>query len=146
MSTYLVSVQKFIPAPAAEIFAIVADPRQHSRIDGSGTVQGTEDTDPQELSLGSTFTVDMKIGKRYQMTNTVVEYEQDRLIAWKPSGDYVWRYRFEPVTDGTLVTEEWDARQSKRRTIMGLLGFRGRNRRGITRTLERLHDAAVQDS
>ena len=143
MSKYLVSVQKFIPAPAQELFDIVADPRQHPRIDGSGTVRGVDEDGPQTLTLGSTFTADMKIGKTYRMTNTVVEYEAGRVIAWKPSGDYVWRYTFEPLDGGTLVTEQWDASTSKGRAVMGLLGFPGRNRRGITRTLDRLHQIAL---
>lgn len=143
MSKYLVSVQKFIPASAQELFDIVADPRQHSRIDGSGTVLGVDEGEQQDLALGSTFTVDMKLGKRYRMTNTVVEYDEGRRIAWKPSGDYVWRYSFEPVDGGTIVTEEWDARTSKGRVVMGLLGFPARNRRGIKETLERLHHVAL---
>lgn len=85
----------------------------------------------------------MKIGANYGMTNTVTEYEEGRRIAWTPNSDYLWRYRFTPVDGGTIVAEEWDARTSKRRFFMGLLGFPRRNRRGIEQTLERLHDISV---
>lgn len=140
MSKFLVSVDRFIPADAQTLFDVVADPREHPRIDGSGTVQDTNVSGPEKLSLGSTFSVDMKFGARYQMLNRVVEYEEGRLITWQPGdGDYVWRYRFRPVEGGTVVTEEWDARTSKRRFMMGLLGFPRRNRNGIAQTLARLH-------
>ena len=35
-----VSASTTIAAPADVVFAILADPRQHARIDGSGTVLG----------------------------------------------------------------------------------------------------------
>jgi hypothetical protein len=56
----------------------------------------------------------MKLGVPYVMSNTVIEFEQDRRIAWKTVlagflgrfiGGRIWRYEFEPVEGGTLVTE-----------------------------------------
>lgn len=143
MSRFLVRVERFIPVPAQQLFDIVSNPRQHPHIDGSGTVKTVSAMGPEKLSLGSKFSVGMKLGASYGMINTVTEYEEGRRIAWKPKGDYVWRYTFTPVTGGTIVAEEWDARTSKRRFFMGLLGFIGRNRRGIERTLERLHSTSV---
>ena len=35
------SASTTIDAPPADVFAILADPRQHARIDGSGTVRGS---------------------------------------------------------------------------------------------------------
>ncbi len=143
MSRFHVKVQRFIPMPAQALFDVVADPRQHPRIDGSGTVKILESIKPEKLALGSTFSVGMKLGVSYGMTNTVTEYEEGRLIAWRPKGDYFWRYTFKSVDGGTIVTEEWDARTSKRRFLMALMGFPRRNRRGIERTLERLHNIAA---
>lgn len=143
MSKFHVRAERFIPVAAQQLFDIVADPHQHPHIDGSGTVKTASATGPEKLSLGSEFAIGMKIGANYAMTNTVIEYEEGRRIAWKPQGDYVWRYTFTPVEGGTMVTEEWDARTSKRRWIMGLLGFPRRNRRGIEQTLERLHNISV---
>ena len=121
-------VERFIPVPAQQLFDIVANPRQLPQIDGSGTVKTVSAMGPEKLSLGSKFSVGMKLGASYGMINTVTEYEEGRRIAWKPKGDYMWRYTFTPVTGGTVVAEEWDARTSKRRFFMGLLGFIGRNR------------------
>ena len=44
------------------------------------------------------------------MPNTVVEFEQDRVIAWCHPGKHRWRWEIEPVGDGTssLVTETFD--------------------------------------
>ena len=39
MSATNVSASTTIAAPAATVFDILADPRQHPRIDGSGTVR-----------------------------------------------------------------------------------------------------------
>lgn len=143
MSRFHVRVERFIPAPAQQLFDIVADPRQHPRIDGSGTVKSVSTNGPKKLYLNATFAVDMKLGMNYDMGNTVIEYEEGRQIAWKPGGDYLWRYTFTPSGGGTIVAEEWDASASKRRFMMGLLGFPRRNRRGIERTLERLHEVAL---
>jgi hypothetical protein len=64
--------------------------------------------DPEPLRLGTKFGMNMKIGVPYLITNTVVEYEQDRLIAWRHWGRHRWRYELEPVEGGTEVTESFD--------------------------------------
>ncbi len=70
-----------------------------------------------QLTLGTTFGMSMKAGVPYSMSNTVIEFEQDRRIAWKTVlagflgrylGGRIWRYEFEPVEGGTLVRESWD--------------------------------------
>ena len=63
------------------------------------------------LTLGSKFGMDMKMGPLpYRISNTVVEFEQDRLIAWDHFGKHRWRYELEPLGDGstTRVTESFD--------------------------------------
>lgn len=140
MSKYLVRVETFIAAPAQRLFDLVADPRQHPRIDGSGTVRTVNVDAPDKLSLGSTFSVGMKLGVPYPMKNTVIEYEENRRIAWQPSGGQIWRYTFTPTDGGTIVAEEWDVRKMKQRFLLALAGFPKRNRRGITATLERLRE------
>lgn len=110
------TVERFIAAPPEAIFALLVDPRRHRDIDGSGSVRDAKG-DPDELELGSTFGMSMKIGLPYSMVSTVVEYEPDRRIAWQtrgptPIGRYVagriWRYELEPAEGGTLVRESWD--------------------------------------
>ena len=100
MDDRLVSESTTIDAPPAVVFAIVADPRQHPRIDGSGSVQGII-TGPERLEKGATFGVSMRLfGLPYTIRNRVVEFEQDRLIAWKHFGPHRWRYELAPTDDG----------------------------------------------
>ncbi len=116
----VVSVERLIPAPADRIFDLLADPARHQEIDGSGTVRDAK-AGSQRLALGSRFGMSMKLGVPYSMASTVVEFDQDRLIAWqtKPhgllarfGGGRIWRYELEPAPDGaTLVRESWDISQ-----------------------------------
>ena len=145
----VVSATTTIAAPPEVVFAIVADPRQHPRIDGSGSVQSII-KGPERLSRGETFGVSMKLfGLPYTIRNKVVEFEEGRLIAWRHFGPHRWRYELAPTGDGgTLVTETWDATRHNALWFAGLRasGFPERNRRGIEATLERLKEAAETDN
>lgn len=137
-----------IDAPAGVIFDILADPRQHSRIDGSGSVQGFIDG-PDRLTKGATFGARMKMfGAPYKIQNTVVECEEDRRIAWRHFGGHRWRYVLEPVSETrTRVTEQFDYSRytGMSRRLIEVLRFPARNRDGIEQTLVRLKAAAEQD-
>lgn len=130
-------------APASVIFDLLADPRQHPRIDGSGTVQGTI-SGPHRLERGVTFGVRMRMfGVPYRISNRVVEFEEDRLIAWRHFAGHRWRYELEPVgANTTRVTETFDYSRMGpiSAAIVRLAGFPEKNRRGIEETLERLAD------
>lgn len=146
----LVSASTTIDAPPEVVFAIVADPRQHPRIDGSGSVRGVV-TGPERLTAkGDRFGVSMKLyGVPYQISNKVVEMEPDRRIAWRHFGAHRWRYELEPTGDGgTRVTETWDATRYSAPWFraLALAGFPERNRAGITATLARLKAAAEADA
>jgi uncharacterized protein YndB with AHSA1/START domain len=145
VSDYLVSESKVIAAPAQRLFDIVADPAMHPRIDGSGTVRGVRAGAPSRLALGAKFGMDMKLGGRYRITNTVLEFDEPSCIAWRHFNGHVWRYRFTAVDGGTEVTEQWDARPARNRLLLKLLGFPARNRAGIRASLDRLADLARAD-
>lgn len=103
------SARIIIHAPAEKIFAILSNPRRHREIDGSQTIQANL-SGPEELSLGSKFGMKMHLGIPYKIMNTVMEYEKDRLIAWRHLGRWRWRYQLKPLADGTTeVTETFDA-------------------------------------
>jgi hypothetical protein len=138
VSTYLVSESRIIQAEPQRLFDLVADPAMHPRIDGSGSVREMRPGGPARLSLGATFGMDMKLGAPYKITNTVVEFDEPRVIAWRHFNGHVWRYLFEPVEGATKVTEQWDARPAKNRFFLRLSGFPQRNRKGIVASLERL--------
>jgi Polyketide cyclase / dehydrase and lipid transport len=117
-----VSVDRVIGAPAASIFDVVADVSRHPEMDGSGALVKPKGAVPQRLSMGSTFGMSMKLGVPYSTTNTVIEFEPDRRIAWQtvlagPLGRFIggriWRYELEAVDGGTKVTETWDISRDK---------------------------------
>ena len=149
MSDRLVAGTTTIAAPPDVVFAIVADPRQHPRIDGSGSVRAVL-TGPERLEKGATFGVAMRLfGLPYTIRNRVVEYEENRRIAWRHFGAHRWRYELVPTPDGgTRVTETFDYTRYDPFWAAGLraVGFPERNRRGITETLARLKQAAESDA
>lgn len=135
----VVTVHRVIPAAAGEIFELLATPAQHRLIDGSGTVQDVQPNTPERLSAGARFGMQMHWGLRYKILNEVVEFTEDRRIAWRHFGGHVWRYVLEPVDAGTtLVTEQFDPTRSRSPVVLRLLGASRRNRQSMERTLERL--------
>jgi hypothetical protein len=117
-----IEVQRTIAAPPADIFAVLCDPQGHVAIDSSGMLQ---DADGAAVSAaGDSFVVHMDreslndfpdLG-RYDVTVTISDFDQDRLIAWKVLGQirpqigHVYGYRLEAEDqgDGTLVTSFYD--------------------------------------
>jgi hypothetical protein len=136
--TKIVSVERFVSAAPGLIFEVLADPRQHSKIDGSGSVKAARVSAPPRLSLDAKFTMEMKIGFPYKMTNTVVEFEENRRIAWRHLGGHIWRYILEPVDGGTKVVEQFDYNGSKSVLILKLRGSMKSNEKFMTKTLENL--------
>lgn len=110
-SPLIAAAQVFIAAPAAEIFSILADPRQHQRFDGSGTISYLV-KGPDRLFLGAVFGMQMRIKLPYRIKNTVVKFEENKVIAWAHLMKWQWSYELTPTTDGkTLVVERFDASQ-----------------------------------
>ena len=134
----VVSRSTIVPAPAQMIFDLLADPRRHGEIDGSGSIQSAQIDAPERLSLDATFGMQMKIGVRYKITNTVVEFEEGKTIAWRHFGGHIWRYILEPVDGGTKVTEQFDWNKSKSPLILKLRKSPQENAKSIEKTLENL--------
>lgn len=141
-----VSVSRQIAAPAGVIFDILADPSRHAEIDGSGTVQGAKLDDPDRLKMGAKFGMKMKIVVPYDMRSTVVEFEEDRLIAWAHFGKHRWRYELEENDDGTLVTETFDWSTALSPKFIELSGYPKKHPANMEKTLERLDAVATADA
>lgn len=149
MTRWVESVERVIPAPPEEIFELVADPRRHKDIDGSGTVRDAKEL-PERLSLGAKFGMDMDFGGEYSMTSTIIEFEEGRRIAWQSYphasskkwrfifGGRIWRYELEPVKGGTLVRESWDLSQEPLR--FAVIGYKFTTRSNMKKTLKRISE------
>ena len=142
---YLVSRSRFIAASPEAVFEVLATPALHTVIDGSDTVKGAQPRGPQRLALGAKFGMDMNMKVDYKILNTVCEFEEGRRIAWRHFGGHFWRYLLEPAADsagkpGTLVTEQWDAREVRARILLRLAGYVRRHPASIEQTLAKLDD------
>ncbi len=140
-----VSVSRTIAAPPEEIFAVLSDASKHALIDGSGTVQEVRG-EPEPLELGSRFGMDMKLVVPYRITNTVVEFEPGRLIAWRHWGRHRWRYELEPVEGGTRVTETFDWSTALIPKSIELAGYPDKHPPSMAATLERLDEVVTGGS
>ena len=155
MDGYVLTVERMIGAPPERIFAILSNSGRHSLIDGSGMLQGTPEGVDDHLALGSTFGMKMKLGVRYKTESRVVEFEDNRRIAWRtgPSGSLgrfvagrIWRYELDQVGEGTLVRESWDITGDHQRVLLKLGGiYSGKTKRDMERTLARL-ESIVTDA
>jgi hypothetical protein len=119
-------VSRDIPAPAAALFVLLADPANHPALDGTGMAQSAEGNAPL-TKVGETFVMNMthwSLGD-YGMENLVVEFEPNRRIVWQPRahtyeaqpfpGDKnrpeirYWGWELEPLgADLTRVSEFFD--------------------------------------
>ena len=134
-----------VHAPAADLFAIVADPHRHHELDGSGTV-GDNLRAPQRLVAGARFTTKMTMfGVPYRITSTVTAMKPDELIEWRHPVRHHWRWEFAAITPTiTRVTETFDYRDTgllkDRLKYYERTGFAKRNAAGIEATLTKLRD------
>ncbi|SFQ10336.1 Polyketide cyclase / dehydrase and lipid transport [Amycolatopsis arida] len=141
MGARQVSGSRVVAAPPERIFALLTDPSKHPLLDGSGTVLAARSAAPHRLELGSTFGMDMRMGAPYKIQNTVVEYEPNRLIAWRHFNGHRWRWRLRPVgEDRTEVTETFDWSTARVPLLISLSPFPRKNKAAIEKSLRRLSD------
>jgi hypothetical protein len=119
MTSERIEVPRLIPAAAADIFRLLCDPKGHVAIDSSGMLQSA--SGEPVSAVGDTFVVhmdrealnDYDLGL-YDVTVVITAFEQDREIAWTPTGlirpqiGHVYGYTLEPDERGTLVTSYYD--------------------------------------
>jgi hypothetical protein len=134
-----------VAAPAAELFALVADPHRHHELDGSKTV-GANIAGPARWVPGARFSTKMKMcGVPYRVTSTVTALKLDELLEWRHPLGHHWRWEFEPVSPRvTRVTETFDYRDTGRvkeaLNYYERSGFTKSNAKGIEATLMNLRD------
>jgi hypothetical protein len=134
-----VARQVELAASPQEIFALLADPRRHGELDGSGTV-GRTVSGPDRLYPGAKFSVNMtQMGVPYRITSTVVAFDENRLIEWRHPFGHTWRWELtETSPNHTQVTATFNYSGAKPDRMLELFGMPTRNATGITHTLEQL--------
>ena len=101
-----------VAAPAERVFALIADPAQQPRWDGNDNL--AEAADGQRVhAVGDVFLMSITMGVVRE--NHVVEFEEGRRIAWRPSEPgssppgHLWRWELERLDDAhTRVTHTYD--------------------------------------
>lgn len=78
-----------------------------------------------------------KVGVPYFTRNVVVDFVENRSIAWHHFTRCVWRYDLEEVPGGTVVTESFTY-DNPAGLLVRVMGFPERNRRSMKETLERI--------
>lgn len=108
----VVSASREIAASPDRIFELIADPAQQPRWDANGNL--AEAAAGQRVrQVGDVFIMTITTGSI--RVNHVVEFEEGRRIAWRPSPEgrrqpgHLWRWELQPL-DGssTLVTHTYD--------------------------------------
>ncbi|HTR91008.1 MAG TPA: SRPBCC family protein [Trebonia sp.] len=108
----VVSASRDIAASPERIFELIADPAQQPRWDGNDNLSAAPEGQ-RVRQTGDVFTMTLTMGAVRE--NHVVEFEEGRRIAWRPSEPgkrqpgHLWRWELEPAGDsGTRVTHTYD--------------------------------------
>ena len=108
----VVTASRDIAAPAAEIFEFIADPSQQPRWDGNDNLSDAA-SGQRVQAVGDVFL--MKLTSGNVRENHIVEFTEQRLIAWRPSEPgkptpgHLWRWELEPLDEAhTRVTHTYD--------------------------------------
>jgi uncharacterized protein YndB with AHSA1/START domain len=108
----VVFASREVAAGAGRVFELIADPAQQPRWDGNDNL--AEAPGGQRVrAVGEVFT--MTTTKGHVRENHVVEFDEGRLIAWRPAEPgqeppgHLWRWALEPVDSSrTRVTHTYD--------------------------------------
>jgi uncharacterized protein YndB with AHSA1/START domain len=142
----VVSAGREIAAPADVVFELIADPALQPTWDGNDNL-GSAAPGQRVRAVGDVFTMTLSSGAVRE--NHVVELEEGRRIAWRPSEvgaeppGHLWRWELEPHDDGTTTathTYDWSQLTDAKR----LEKARATGAANLTASLDRLAKAAVQ--
>ena len=132
----LVRVSRRIAALPEDIFDVLADPRRHLDLDGSGMLRGAG-TDAVVSGVGDMFIMRMYFAGLgdYEMNNHVVAYDLNRRIGWEPEAGrghpdngtaagrwgHSWTYELAPDgPEATIVTEIYDCSRQAAETRVSI--------------------------
>lgn len=108
----IVHASQDVAASAELIFELIADPARQPEWDGNDNLAAAP-AGQRVRQVGDVFTMTLTGGK--VRDNHVVELEEGRRIAWRPSEPgatppgHLWRWELEPIGDSmTRVTHTYD--------------------------------------
>lgn len=108
----MTSASREVAAPAEVLFELIADPSRQPEWDGNGNLDVAA-PGQRVRAVGDVFEMLNTSGR--VRANHVTEFEEGRLIAWKPAevgGEpfgQLWRWELEPLDGGdTRVTHTYD--------------------------------------
>lgn len=111
-SARVVSATRDIAASAQRIFELIADPSLQPSWDGNDNLAAAE-PGQRVHRVGDAFTMTLTLGT--VRLNHVVEFDEGRRIAWRPSElgktppGHLWRWELTPVSETrTTVTHTYD--------------------------------------
>jgi uncharacterized protein YndB with AHSA1/START domain len=144
----VVSASLVIDAPAEAIWELIAEPAEQPTWDGNDNLGGAE-SGQRPHGVGDVFR--MRLTGGAERDNHVVEYDEGRRIAWRPSEvgaepfGHLWRWELEPRDDGsTLVTHTYDWTQLTDETRFGRA--RATQHENLMASLERLAEQVSPSS
>ena len=83
--------------------------------------------------------MNMRLGIKYHITNTVMEFEENKLIAWRHLGRWRWRYELRELSPTqTEVTETFDGTTSISQTWLKIRKAYPWVQMAVAKTLVRL--------
>ncbi|MGH3254799.1 MAG: SRPBCC family protein [Streptosporangiaceae bacterium] len=110
--TRIVSASREIAAKPGQIFELIADPAEQPRWDGNDNLESAA-AGQRVRRTGDVFTMALTRGGIRE--NHVVEFDEGRLMAWRPSEPgqappgHLWRWELERVAASrTRVTHTYD--------------------------------------
>lgn len=108
----IVRVTRDVATSAETLFSLIADPAQQPRWDGNDNL-ARADEGQRVTAVGDVFRMHLTNGG--VRDNHVVEFEENRRIAWRPADSgkqppgHLWRWELEPLGESrTRVTHTYD--------------------------------------
>lgn len=112
MDERIVTAERVVHSPAAEIFELIANPARQPEWDGNDNLD-VATTATRVRAVGEVF--GMRTNKSKLKENEVVAFEEGRVIAWRtadagrPAPGHIWRWDLEPIDAATtLVRHTYD--------------------------------------
>lgn len=130
-----VSATAVVGAPAESVYEFLRRPANHVLLSGDKSVRGVV-RGPERLALGDRFGMKMRVGLPYLIRSKVVEFDENRRLAWCHIGGHRWRWELEPRNDGTTtVTETFDMSTARVPAALRMFGFPKRHEANVANSV-----------